>query len=76
MFVCVLPFAYVCVYQDIMCMHVFTLNPMSSFCISGVIHTDEEFRSALSLVLPDSGYVLCPGIPIDKYEDYIFTLPY
>ena len=36
--VCVLLFAYVCVcihvvcvYRDIMCMHVFILNPMSSY---------------------------------------------
>ena len=34
----------------------------------------EEFRSALLHISPDSGYVICPGIPSDKYEDCFAVL--
>ena len=72
---CVCECACACV-----CMHVcgaFTLNPVTSrvlYAFLGVIHTDEELRSALSLILPDSGYVICPGIPVDRYEDCFAVL--
>ena len=44
------------------------------YAFLGVVHTDEELRSALSLILPDSGYVICPGIPVDRYEDCFAVL--
>ncbi len=35
----------------------------------GVVQTDEDFRSAVSIILPDSGYARCPGLPTVEYED-------
>ena len=39
-----------------------------------MIHTEEEFRSKLSLILPECGYVICPGIPVQKYEECFSVL--
>ena len=35
----------------------------------GVVQTDDEFHLDLSFILPNSGFLLCPGIPVEKYED-------
>ena len=35
---------------------------------TGMIRADAELLEAVHVLLPESGYVLCPGIPVDLYR--------
>ena len=35
----------------------------------GLIRTEAELKEAVSILLPELGYVLCPGIPVEMYKD-------
>lgn len=36
-----------------------------------MIRTDAELLEAVNVLLPESGYVLCPGIPMELYSDCV-----
>ena len=42
--------------------------------ICGFVNSSEEFVEAVSTVLPQSGYVYCPGISVVAYKDYFEIL--
>ena len=52
----------VCVYP---CM----VQCINVYIIVGLIRTEEELKEAINVLLPESGYILCPGIPVEMYED-------
>ena len=43
-------------------------NGIQTHC-TGSIHSNDEFNSVVRMLLPDSGYVLCPGLCASDYED-------
>ena len=59
MCVCVHACVCVCVYicDVYMCMY------------TGLIRSEVELKEAISILLPESGYVLCPGIPAELYKN-------
>ena len=36
---------------------------------TGLIRSEVELKEAISILLPESGYVLCPGIPAELYKN-------
>lgn len=37
--------------------------------IAGLIDSVAAFQGAVSLILPSTGFVLCPGFPLEGYND-------
>ena len=35
----------------------------------GLIRTEAELKEAIKVLLPESGYILCPGIPVEMYKN-------
>ena len=74
--VCVRECACVCAYMYTRaCMHACVcvcpcmVQCINVYIIVGLIRTEEELKEAINVLLPESGYILCPGIPVEMYKD-------
>ena len=53
------------------CIHACIVQCINVYIIVGLIRTEEELKEAINVLLPESGYILCPGIPVELYKDCV-----